>query len=64
MTKQGFFTITAFIFLAIAVLHALRLAYGWEAVIGGAVIPAWVSWIALVVAALLAWSGFTLGRKR
>lgn len=64
MKTKSFFTFASTIFLLIAVLHALRLIYGWEAMIGGVAISPWASWIALVVAGLLAWSGFQLARKK
>ncbi len=52
------------IFLIIALLHAVRIFYGWEAVIGGLVAPKWVSWIALAISAYLAYAGFSLGTVR
>ena len=58
------FSITAgAIFLIIALLHAARIFYGWEAVIGGVVVPKWVSWIALVISAYLSYAGLSLGRR-
>ena len=63
MTHKTYTLTTAVLFLVIAVLHALRLAYGWTAVLGGWTVPAWLSLVALVVAAYLAWQGFKLGKK-
>ena len=45
------------LFLIIAVLHALRLLYGWPAVIGTFVVPMWASWVAVVVAGTLSYHG-------
>jgi hypothetical protein len=50
------------IFLAIAVLHLLRIILGWGAVIGGWVVPEWVSWAALIIAGFLAFHGLRLSR--
>ena len=50
------------IFFIIALLHAVRIFYGWEAVIGGLKVPTWVSWIALVISAYLSYAGLSLGR--
>jgi len=62
--NQRTFSLTVgVIFLAIAVLHALRIIFGWEANIGGLAVPTWVSWVALVVAGYLANEGFRLGKK-
>jgi len=42
------------IFALIALAHAYRLATGCEVVVNGAVVPMWLSWVGLVVAAGLA----------
>lgn len=39
MNQKIFSTITLVIFSLIALLHALRLVYGWSAVIGGWEVP-------------------------
>jgi hypothetical protein len=41
-----------------AVLHLLRIIFGWAAEIAGVGVPIWASWLALVVAGALAWFGF------
>jgi hypothetical protein len=48
------------VFLIVAVLHLLRIIFGWPARIGGLDIPLWASWLALVVAGALAYFGFRL----
>lgn len=58
MTERTFRKVAGFIFLAIAVLHALRLVFGWEAVIGGWAVPGWVSVVALAAAGALAYLAF------
>ena len=63
MSKRNYLSVVSFIFLVIAVLHALRLLGSWEAVIGGTVIPIWVSWLAVIVAGILSWQGFLLLRS-
>jgi len=63
MTHQTFSLNTAVIFFLIALLHAIRLLRGWQVTIEGAVVPIWISWIALVVAGYLAYEGFRLARK-
>ena len=53
------FTVTAgVVFSLIAVLHALRLLLGWEAMIGGWSVPMWLSWLALALAGYLAYTAF------
>ena len=56
--QKTYNTITAALFLIIAVAHLLRIIFGWGAQIGGLDIPVWVSWLALVVAGALAYFGF------
>ena len=57
------FTLTAgTIFSLIAALHALRLLFGWEAVIGGWHVPLWASWAALAVSGYLAYTAFRVGK--
>jgi hypothetical protein len=56
--------ITAALFLIIAVVHLLRVIFGWPAQIGDLGIPQWVSWLALVVTGALAWYGFRQNTQR
>lgn len=57
-----YYSVTSLIFLIIAVLHALRLYYGWVASIGGFTIPVSWSWVALVIAGYLGYQGMKLGK--
>jgi hypothetical protein len=58
--KQGTFNrLAGAIFLLVAILHALRIFLGWEAVIAGWSVPMWASWTALALAGFLACSAFT-----
>lgn len=61
MTSRMYAAITGFIFLVIAIVHLLRIVFGWQAVIEGRALPMWASWIALFVAGYLAYQGFRLG---
>jgi len=63
MTPRPYHLISAAVFAAVAILHAARIASGWEAVIGGWAAPLWLSWAALLLSAFLAWWGFRLGRR-
>ena len=53
MDQRAYNIITAVVFLIVAVLHLLRIIFGWPAQIGGLDIPLWASWLALVVAGAL-----------
>ena len=50
---KPFTTIAAAIFLLMAVVHAYRLTTEFPIVIGGAVVGQTVSWIALIITAML-----------
>lgn len=60
MNQKSFYNIVLVIFSLIALLHALRLVYGWSAVIGGWEVPMWLSGLAVVLAGYLAYSAFRL----
>jgi len=47
----------------IALVHLLRIIYGWKVVIGPWSVPNSVSWVALVVAGYLGYEGIRLGRR-
>ena len=50
--------ISALIFAVVACVHLLRIAKGWPAQVGPHTVPMSLSWIGLVVSALLAVWGF------
>src|SRR5437870_5813838 len=52
-------TVTATLFLIVAIMHLLRIIFGWQVEIGGLSIPFWVSWLAVPVDDALAYFGFT-----
>ena len=62
MTHRTFSLVTAVLFSLMAVLHAVRLLRGWQVTVEGAVMPIWISWIGLVIAAYLAYQGFLLSK--
>jgi hypothetical protein len=56
--------ISGWIFTAVAVLHGLRLVFGWSAVIGSWSFPPWLSVIGLLVAGYLAFVAFRLAFRK
>jgi hypothetical protein len=54
MSRKTFSLVAGLIFLLVAVMHGLRLALRWEAVVNGWSVPMWVSAVALLIAAYLA----------
>ena len=64
MTQRIFSLVTAVLFFLIALLHAVRLLRAWQVTIEGAVVPIWISWIGLAIAAYLTYEGFRLARTK
>ena len=62
MTQRSFNGLAGAIFALVFLLHALRLLFGWEAVIGGWVVPRWFSILGLVVAGTLSYAALSLNR--
>lgn len=48
--------VAAAVFSVVALMHLLRLFYGWEVIVDGIVIPLWASVLPLVIAGGLAWA--------
>lgn len=51
---KPFTVLTVLVLLAVAVVHLLRAVLGWEVTVDGGSLPMWVSWVAVVVAVVLA----------
>lgn len=60
MNQKTFTGTASVVFSLIAVLHALRLVFGWDAVIGGWSVPHWISGVAVVLFGYLGYSGFNV----
>ena len=60
MNQKSFFNVTLVVFSLIALLHALRMVYGWNAAIAGWEVPMWLSGLSVVVSGYLAYSAFRL----
>ena len=65
-SERGLLRIAGIIFLAVAVMHLARLAFGWDLVLGEFSAPLWLSWLGVLIAAYLSYSSFhfaTRGKK-
>ena len=58
MITHHYAFLAALIFTLVAVLQLVRALARWPVTIGTTSIPVWVSWVAFIVAAILAWLGF------
>ena len=52
--KKPFTFLAVLVFALIAIVHVLRLVFGWEVTLNAAVVPMWVSVIGLLIAGALA----------
>ncbi len=63
--EQNLFNIVAGgIFAIVALLHVLRILMGWPVVVGGWMIPMWVSWIGFIVTGGLSYVALSLAMRR
>ena len=63
MSQRMFSATTGVIFLLIALLHAFRIVFGVEWIVEGRTVTMWVSWVAVLIAAYLAYQGYRLSKK-
>jgi hypothetical protein len=52
--KRPFTVVAAIIFAVVALVHLLRLMYGWVVNVAGGSVPMWASVVGLVIAGVLA----------
>ena len=63
MTAKSYSLLAATIFTIVALVQLSRAALlGFQIIVGSHTIPIWGSWIAVVVAGVLAWLGFSAAR--
>lgn len=63
MNQRSYSLIAGIIFSIVAFVHALRIIYSCEVLIGGWSVPQWVSWVALLVTGFLGYEGRRLAKK-
>lgn len=63
MNKNMALLIAGIVFSIVSLLHLLRLLFAVEIIMGGYMIPMWVSWLGLVVTFILALIMFAARRK-
>lgn len=63
-SERNLLTFAGLVFLAVALLHLLRLAFGWSLVLGAFAIPLWLSWLGFFIAGYLSYSSFHFARRR
>ena len=63
MTQRQYFLATAVILAAVALAHLARVIFGWSISIESWDAPMWLSWVAMIVTAVIAYYGFKLSRE-
>ena len=61
MKQRDYALYSGVLFLVIFFAHGARIVFGWDVVVGNLVIPAWPSWVALILSGYLAHTAFKLG---
>lgn len=62
LKKDTYFNVIGVIFAVIAIVHLLRLVYGWTAQIGTFVVPSWLSVVAVIITAYLSYVSFSFNK--
>lgn len=62
--ERAFHRAAAYVFGIIAIMHLLRLVFGWQFNLFGWATPYWLSGIGAVVAAFLSYASFQITKKR
>lgn len=55
--------ISAIVFTLISILHLLRIINKWDAVIANIELPLWISWLAVILAGILAYYNWKFAFK-
>ena len=63
MNASSYARLGAVVFAIVSLLQLARAAAGWPIAIGTVEVPVWASWVACVVAGVLAWLGFSASRS-
>ncbi len=63
MKEKKFILVASIFFTILAVVHLLRMVYGWQVAIASQEIPLWVSGIGIVITGIFALVGFSLVKK-
>src|SRR6185503_3820156 len=62
-TERGLLKLVGVVFLIVAILHLLRIVFGWNLILGEVNIPIWLSWIGIFVPGYLSYSSFHFALK-
>ena len=63
-TERGLLKFVGLVFLVVAIVHLLRIAFGWNLILGEASIPVWLSWAGVIIPGYLSYSSFHFALKK
>lgn len=63
-SSRALFFVVGIIMGIVAIVHFLRLVFGWPVMIDGWLAPMWVSWVGVVIAAYLSYTSFHFVAKQ
>jgi hypothetical protein len=63
MNTETFIKVAGLVFSLVALVHLLRVVFGWEAIIAGWAMPVWVSIVGVALAGYLGFSAYQLMKK-
>lgn len=62
MNKSTFLTTLGILFGIGAIVHLIRILYGWDIQIGSFTFPKWMSLVAVIVGSYFSWTAFKLSK--
>lgn len=57
-TEKNLLIFVGLIFLVVALVHLLRIAFGVDLILGSATVPLWLSWLGVIIPGYLSYSSF------
>lgn len=63
-SERGLLKAVGTVFLIVALLHLLRVAFGWNLIVDEAVIPTWVSWFGVLIPGYLSYASFHFASRK
>ena len=60
MKKNAYLTLSAWVFLLVAIFHGLRVALNWDLTIDEWMMPVWVNLVAVLFTAYMSYTAFRL----
>jgi len=63
-SSRVLFVVVGVIMGVVAVVHFLRLVFGWSVIIGGWDAPFWISWIGIIAAGYISYASFRLASRK